>query len=183
MTKERTRHKKSTTLTVTFVDSVTKGEDAMGIILKEFGCPKADGEEVDDGWNLYSGQNKCHLADSKVMDFLKENCPEVVIEKATKIKVDLDDWHNKDHLQELFEKVTEEGKHATYTLVETKIDWISSTYISLYTTGNGVSATKVENIHRKNVLALKDKLVAHRFVQSVAYTCRWEHVKSEECVI
>lgn len=183
MAEERTRHKKSTTLNIRFVEGVTKEENAMGTILKDLGCPNAEGVETDDGWNLSVGLNKCHIRGEDVMKFLKNNCPEVVIEKATKIKVELDDFRNKEHIEKLFEKITVKGKLSDYTLAETCIDWVGQEYISLNTTGNGVTATKVENLHRKNVLALKDKLVAHKLILKVDYTCRWEHLKSEECSV
>ena len=168
---------KETVLSIKFTDNGLDKRDNMNDVMKLLGAPKFKIEFNDNGWDITAPNGKTLRVYSKsIKNFITETTFSTVVAIVEREYV-YSSFANKYFIQEhIFGNSNEAG-------LSSEIGTVWSNSIGIKTIGTDTTRTKVSNLHRKNVLVLKDKIVAMEHVHSVTYTCEWKSTSESECSV
>ena len=168
---------KETTLSIHFVND-DDSDGNMSKMMKSLGAPDFASDVVSNGWDITaSSGEKLSVSRSSIMEFIRDCMPGVVIVKSIRDEYDFGSFANKDFIENTY--FGTDDKHSIYS----HIGYLWSGTIQIKTTGNGVTKPVFDKFHRKNVLAVKDKIVAMENVQNVEYTCTLKNIVESECSV
>ncbi|TAN37379.1 MAG: hypothetical protein EPN25_15420 [Nitrospirae bacterium] len=179
MSKEKIVLRKNTSLSIVYVEGI-KSEEGIIQIVKELGCPVSAVVDVENTWKIEScvTEEVIETFDSGVAKFIREhdrNSTLFTVEVQMRSSCDYGSWENKEYLGKMFDSVKDH--------INTSVDSIYRGSIDLSTYGYNTTPKKVEELHRKNMLILKDRIVSSPIVQRVDYTCAWRKTSEEECTV
>lgn len=178
---------KETTLSLKFRDNANELLNSLqGIItpmaqcLYELGCP--DCQEVDskaDTYTLKWGARTLNTDDDEFVEFAQAICADLIV-KQSKIKVNnFNSTANEDVIRGIMPDIHLELQNS---FARTRIALIGDDYISISTHGNAPKSY-IDTFHRKNVLAIKDKIIATSVVLNTNYTCNYKIMPDYDCKV
>ena len=169
--------KKETTLSIQFVNN-DDSDGNMSKLMKLLGAPDFESELVDRGWDITAPDGKeLHVSSSSIMEFIRDSVPDVVVEKAIRDEYKFSSFANKDFIENTYFGTDDNCR------IYSHIGYLWSEIIQIITTGNGATKPALDRFHRKNVLAVKDKIVAMENVHNVEYTCTLKNIVESECSV
>lgn len=168
---------KETTLSIQFIDNGIENKYNMLKVMELLGAPKSKVEYVERGWDITAPNGKTiRVYSSDVKDFILGTTFSRAI-GMLETEYPYSSYHNKRFIQEsIFDDPNEAELYS-------EIDAVYSSSIGVNTVGTDTTRTKVSQLHRKNVLVLKDKIVAMEHVHNVEYTCEWKRTEESECSV
>ena len=170
---------KETALTINFVGENMPGFDkskCMDKVMELMGAPKFGAKTVQYGWDIVSPNGatlSTHSTD--VMEFINKTMLGVSITDKFKESYEFDSYQNKEYIRETF--------FTSADRVYSMIGSVWSGYIEVFTSSFGVTKSQVDKVHKSNVLAVKDRIVAMKHVLNVAYTCTLRKLNEVECSV
>lgn len=178
---------KETILTITFRDNANKLLDssngitnAMAQCLFELGC--LDYMEHETNSNTYVlkwGEQSLNTDDSEIVKFAQAICPDLNIIKSKIMTHRFNSSDNEDVILNLMPDKVLELQHS---FARTHVALISTNYISIRTYGDAPKSS-IDAFHRKNVLAIKDMVIATSVVLNSEYTCTYKVLPNSECKV
>ena len=168
---------KETSLLVVFVENGIEGKHNMLKVMELLGAPKSKVEYIERGWDITAPNGKTiRVYSSEVKDFILGTTFSTAI-GVLETEYPYSSYANKRFIQE---HIFNDPSNAE---LYSEIDAVYSGSIGVNTVGTDTTRTKVSQLHRKNVLALKDKIVAMEHVHNVEYTCEWKRTEESECSV
>jgi hypothetical protein len=171
--------RKETTLTINFVESdgsISEDEN-MAKAMELLGAPNFKPEEVSAGWTATAENGESvDFSYTPIMEFIRDNTPGITVTERTKLEYNLGSYANRDFIDNKYFNVSDIELRSNSGSI-----WCNC--IDIRTVGHGVTKSALDRLHKKNVLALKDKIVSMDHVQSVEYTCTLRNVVETECSV
>lgn len=171
--------RKDTTLTINFVesDNSVSEDENMAKVMELLGAPEFEPIEVDCGWTATAKNGESvDFSYTPIMEFIRDNMPDVTVEKRTKLEYSSGSYKNRDFIDS---KYFNGGNIKLQSL--TGIIWCNC--IDIRTIGHDATKPALDNLHKKNVLALKDKIVSMDHVHDVEYTCKLKNIVESDCSV
>lgn len=169
--------RKETTLNVRFVDDKGSDED-ISKLMELLGVPDFTSKSEWDGYNITAPSGRTiKISRREIVDFIEDVVPGVIVEEATRNEYDFGSYANKDYIEKAYFGGSKDGN------IFSRIGYLWGNMIEVKTTGNNVTKSALDKLHRRNVLAIKDKIVSMGHVQSVEYTCTLKNVTEVECSV
>ena len=168
---------KETTLSIQFVND-DDSDGNMSKLMKLLGAPDFVSSVLSVGWDITApGGKNIRVSSPSVMEFIRKFVPGVVVEEVTRDSYDFGSYDNKDFIENKYFGTVD--SHKLYS----NIGYLWSGTIQIKTTGDGVTKKALDGFHRKNVLSVKDKIVAMKHVHNVEYTCTLKNIVESECSV
>ena len=170
---------KETALTINFVGENMPGFDkskCMDKVMELLGAPKFGARTVQYGWDIVAPNGELlstHSTDT--MEFIKKTMFGASITDKFKESYEFDSYQNKEYISKTFFT----DANGAYSAVGS----VWSGYIEVITSSFGVTKSQVDKVHKSNVLAVKDRIVAMKHVLNVAYTCTLRKLNEVECSV
>ena len=169
--------RKETTLTINFVD-VEHSDENMSKLMELIGAPDFGSTPEMCGWDITAPNGKfVHVSSSEIRDFIADTMFNAVINMVMKDKYEFDMYANRKFIEKTY--FNSADNRNPYS----ELSGIWGNCIEIRTIGNSATKSVLDNLHKRNVLALKDKIVLMKHVQNVEYTCRLRDVSEVECSV
>lgn len=170
---------KETALTITFVggvDNEVEKAKHMDKVMELLGAPKFGAETVKSGWDIVAPNGATLYTYSRdAMEFIEKALFNASIVDRFKEVYESDSYLNKEYIRETF--------FTSADRVYSAVGSIWSGHIEVNTSSSNSPRAQVDRVHKKNVLALKDRIVAMEHVLNVAYTCTMRKSNTVECTV
>lgn len=171
---------KETTLTINFVgsDNSIGDRENMSKVIELLGAPDFAAKSELSGWNITAPNGKSiKISSIDIRDFICGAMFNATSEIVMKDTYFFNTYDNVAFIEKTFFDI---GKDSN---PHSSVGSIYGGNMEITTRGNNVTKTALDNLHKKNVLDVKDKIVVMKHVQNVEYTCRLKDVVSSECSV
>lgn len=168
---------KETALTITFVGDKEADKDKnMDKVMELLGAPKVGAEMIKSGWDIVAPNGATlYTYNRDTMEFIGKALLNASIVVRFKEVYEYESYANKEYICETF--------FTSADRVYSALGSVWSGYIEVNTSSSNATKAQVDRVHKKNVLALKDRIVAMKHVLNVAYTCTMKKSHEVECTV